>query len=198
MTNITTNTKKAATASKAAQKTAPSHTTRVCISTAEKISHLADRFDQSPALIAGALAEIGNELLGSNRYAEEAGTCFEELMMTVIRRSECLPRPKCIIPILTEEHIGQASRGWAKDMNMTLEEWLGCMVEIGISNYHKPRLMQSLLPSMEEAFFTTASVRIKGDHEGNPEAVEILKPQPEAPHAFISFERMLAAKGGKE
>ena len=197
MRSIAQNPTKAASASKAAQKTAPAHSTKVCISTAEKISHLANRFDQPPALIAGALAEIGFELICCNRTAEAAGTSFEGVMMMVIRRRTALPSPKCIISILTEDHIEKGSLVWAKDMNMPLEEWLGCMVEIGISKYHKPGLMQLLLPSMEEAFFTTASVRIMSHHESNPDAVEILKPEPVAPHAFIHFERLLQGKGAQ-
>ncbi len=177
-----------------AAKPADQRIARVCISTAEKIEHLAEQHNQPLAVIAGTLADIAIEMLNMDARARLAGTDWNRLLMQVIRKT--FPKPKCIVPILTTEYVGEVSAMWTKDLSRPLDEWLGQMIEIGVLHYHKTKLLETLLPSAEDAFFLTVGASIREDNDC-PEAAELLKPAPRVPAAFLAFEKSLAAKGGE-
>lgn len=177
--------------------TAAEHETIVCISTAERIRHIADLYSHPPALVAGAFAGIGLDLLHFDKNAEFVGTSFSGLIMQVIKRD--FPKRRCIIPILTSDYVGECSRAWAKDLDRPLGEFLGYVVELGIRYYQEPGFLKYIISDVERVFFLASTTEIREEaDEGDSKVEALLKPAPKGPPAFIAFEKLLVAQGGTE
>jgi len=170
-------------------------TARVSVSTAERIAYLAEQYNQPRALIAGAIAGLGNELVNDGKAAEAAGKTWNRVLMELIRRDH--PKARVSIPVLIDEFDSDSAELWIKDLNRTREEWLGQLIELGIQHYQKPQLLIHSLP-IEQAFFLTMSARILGDNNSeDPEVIALLKPPAKAPPGLIAFEKILEGEGGK-
>ena len=168
---------------------------RVCVSTAERIAYLAEEHNQPRALIAGAIAALGNDLINDRAAAEAVGKSWNYVLMEVIRRD--LPKARVSIPVLVDEYVFDASGVWTKDLSRTQDEWLGQLIELGIQHYQKPQLLIHSLP-IEKAFFLSMSATILGDNnEEDPEVIALLKPPAKAPPCLIAFEKILEGEGGK-
>jgi hypothetical protein len=129
-------------------------------------------------------------------HAEAVRSDRHSVLMRFIRQN--FSSGRTVVPVLLDQWTQKESHSFAKGLNRPIEEFVGELISAGLSYSEDQKLLLlNLEQELEGAFFNLMASTIRQVHAESLESIGLFKTVPKAPPAFISFEKILAAKGGE-